>query len=129
MPTTPAPTTDVFAIDATAQDVLFREARTPNNFSDEPVTDAEIDIFDREAVFIERIAQEIELEDAIAVENVGEHANWESGSKVLKFIDDGIQYRVQILGGEMAQRDRRALAVEFADAIIANQPRTPDSTE
>jgi 3-hydroxypropanoate dehydrogenase len=43
MTATPVTSTDPFAIDATAQDVLFRDARTPNNFSDEPVTDAEIE--------------------------------------------------------------------------------------
>lgn len=34
--------TDHFAIDARAQDLLFREAHTANAFTDEPVTDAQL---------------------------------------------------------------------------------------
>ncbi len=34
--------TDLFAIDSAAQDLLFREARTPRMFSDAPVTDDQI---------------------------------------------------------------------------------------
>jgi len=34
--------TDVLALDSAAQDLLFREARTANNFTDEPVTDEQI---------------------------------------------------------------------------------------
>ncbi|MGF1432495.1 malonic semialdehyde reductase [Kitasatospora sp. LaBMicrA B282] len=35
-------TNDVLALDATAQDLLFREARTANTFTDEPVTDEQV---------------------------------------------------------------------------------------
>jgi 3-hydroxypropanoate dehydrogenase len=35
--------TELFAIDAAAQNVLFREARTANTFTDEPVTDAQVE--------------------------------------------------------------------------------------
>lgn len=34
---------DPFAIDTTAQDVLFRTARTANTFTDEPVSDAQVE--------------------------------------------------------------------------------------
>ena len=34
--------TDVLALSAEAQDLLFREARTPNTFTDEPVTDEQV---------------------------------------------------------------------------------------
>jgi 3-hydroxypropanoate dehydrogenase len=34
--------TDVLALDSAAQDLLFREARTANTFTDEPVTDEQI---------------------------------------------------------------------------------------
>lgn len=37
-----APTTDVLHLSADAQDLLFREARTANSFSDEPVTDEQV---------------------------------------------------------------------------------------
>src|SRR5687767_9050247 len=33
---------DLLALDAAAQDLLFREARTANTFTDEPVTDAQV---------------------------------------------------------------------------------------
>ncbi|MEY9878352.1 3-hydroxypropanoate dehydrogenase [Streptacidiphilus sp. MAP12-33] len=34
--------TDVLALDSAAQDLLFREARTANTFTDEPVTDEQV---------------------------------------------------------------------------------------
>jgi len=37
------PTLDQLGLDDTAKDVLFREARTANTFSDEPVTDEELE--------------------------------------------------------------------------------------
>jgi 3-hydroxypropanoate dehydrogenase len=36
------PVADLLALDAAAQDLLFRAARTANTFTDEPVTDAQI---------------------------------------------------------------------------------------
>lgn len=40
--TMPTGLTDVLALDPEAQDLLFREARTANAFSDEPVTDEQV---------------------------------------------------------------------------------------
>lgn len=40
--TMPTSLTDVLALDPEAQDLLFREARTANAFSDEPVTDEQV---------------------------------------------------------------------------------------
>ncbi len=39
---TAPPATDLLALDAVAQDLLFRTARTANTFTDEPVTDEQI---------------------------------------------------------------------------------------
>lgn len=36
-------TTDLLAIDPATQDLLFRQARTANTFTDQPVTDAEVE--------------------------------------------------------------------------------------
>jgi 3-hydroxypropanoate dehydrogenase len=37
-----SPRTDLLPLSAEAQDLLFREARTPNTFTDEPVTDEQV---------------------------------------------------------------------------------------